>query len=147
MHTVHRCLRCSDDQSGLTDRLDSLFVPGCARQETKRMLRARTVIYPLLLLIVVSGLGYAISTKFAFDARLVRGKGLRLQTSTASTISNTFNLRLVNRTDKAQEYSLSIPTPGDVRLEVLDDSTTTLQPGKNCHGSHQHAFHAQPNAW
>lgn len=130
------CTQCIDacdavmTKVGLPTGLIRYSSQDALAKKPKRMLRARTVIYPLLLLIVVSGLGYAISTKFAFDARLVRGKGLPFTNVDRSTISNTFNLRLVNRTDKAQEYSLSIPTPGDVRLEVLDDSTTTLQPGK-----------------
>ncbi len=97
----------------------------------KRFLRARTLIYPLLLVVVVSGLAYAITTKYGFDARVIRGKGAPFTTVDRGLISNTLNLRLVNRTEIPQTYSLAITTPATVKLEVIDESTLSIASGQS----------------
>ena len=130
------CTQCIDACDAVMDKVGS--PRGLIRYTSQdalakkpiRMLRARTVIYPLLLVIVTSALGYAISTKYGFDARLIRGKGLPFTTQERGVISNSFNLRLVNRTDSAQRYQLTIVEPADVRLEVLDETTVALEPGE-----------------
>jgi polyferredoxin len=97
-------------------------------KKPRRILRARTILYPLLLIIVTSGLAFAISTKYSFDARIVRGKGQPFTNVDRSTISNTLTMRLVNRSVREQHYKLAILSPENVRLEVLDESTITLKP-------------------
>jgi cytochrome c oxidase accessory protein FixG len=99
-------------------------------KKPRRMLRARTIIYPLLLTAVVTGLLFAISTKYGFDARIIRGKGAPFTQVERGVILNTFNLRLVNRTDEPQTYVLSVLTPKTATLDVIDDSTLQLDPGQ-----------------
>ena len=96
----------------------------------RRILRARTLIYPLLLVAVSTGLAFALSTKYGFDARIIRGKGAPFTTVDRGLISNTFNLRLVNRTDAPQTYTITVRQPISVKLEVIDESRLALQPGE-----------------
>lgn len=130
------CTQCIDACDAVMDKVGSprglirYTSQDALAKKPKRMLRARTVIYPVLLLIVTSGLGYAVSTKYGFDARIIRGKGQPYTNVDRSTISNTFNMRLVNRTDTDQRYTLTIKEPADVRLEILDDSTIELKSGE-----------------
>jgi cytochrome c oxidase accessory protein FixG len=130
------CAQCIDACNAVMNKVG--FPQGLIRyssqdalaKKPRRMLRARTIIYPLLLIIVTSGLGFAISTKYGFDARIIRGKGQPFTSVDRNTISNTFNMRLVNRTDAEQHYKLVIVNPTNVRLEVLDESTIKLAPGE-----------------
>ncbi len=100
------------------------------KNKPNRLLRARTLIYPLLLVGVVTGLVLAISSTYGFDARVFRGKGAPFTAVSRGVTSNNFNLRLVNRTDEPQTYSLQILTPETATVEALDADTMTLQPGK-----------------
>ena len=129
------CTQCIDACNAVMDKVG--FPQGLIRYSSQdelakkpfRLLRARTIIYPLLLIVVTSGLAYAISTKYGFDARIIRGKGALFTNLNSRTISNSFNMRLVNRSAVKQKYHLSILQPKGVQLEVLDESTTELEPG------------------
>ena len=128
------CTQCIDACNAVMDKVG--FPQGLIRYTSQdalaknpmRLLRARTILYPLLLIILTSGLGFAISTKYGFDARIIRGKGQPFTNVDRSTISNTFNMRLVNRSDVEQNYKMEIVSPKNVRLEVLDESTIKLAP-------------------
>lgn len=95
----------------------------------RRFLRARTIIYPLVLVVLVSALAFALSTKYGFDARIIRGKGAPF-TTIERTVVNSFNLRLVNRTDEAQRYQLTIQSPTEAELEVIDETGLNLDAGE-----------------
>jgi len=130
------CTQCIDACDAVMDKVG--FPQGLIRYTSQdalakkpmRMLRARTVLYPLILIALTGGLGFAVSTKYGFDARLIRGKGQPFTNVDRGTISNTFNMRLVNRSAHEQHYKLEIQSPENVRLEVLDESTIELEPGE-----------------
>jgi cytochrome c oxidase accessory protein FixG len=127
------CTQCIDacdavmDKVGLPAGLIRYTSQDALANKPRRMLRARTIIYPLLLVGVISGLAYAISTKYGFDARIIRGKGAPFTTVDRGLISNTFNLRLVNRTDSSQHYTLKVVTPESANLEIIDEGTLDLE--------------------
>lgn len=128
------CTQCIDACNAVMDKVG--FPQGLIRYTSQdalakkpiRMVRARTILYPLILVALTSALGFAISTKYSFDARIIRGKGQPFTNVDRQTISNTFNMRLVNRSDVDQQYKLVIKSPENVRLEVLDESTINLKP-------------------
>lgn len=95
-----------------------------------KFLRARTLLYPLILVAVASGLVYAISTKYSFDARIIRGKGAPFTRVERTLVSNSFSLRLVNRSEQTQTYSVSVAEPDGVTVEVIDDAGLTLDAGQ-----------------
>ncbi len=94
-----------------------------------RFLRARTLLYPVLLVGLLTGLALAVSTKYGFDARMIRGKGAPFTLVETGVISNSFNMRLVNRTDSTQRYEFKVLKPEGVEIEIVDDSTTELVAG------------------
>ncbi len=130
------CTQCIDACDAVMDKVGSprglirYSSQDALAKKPMRFLRARTILYPLLLLVVISGLGFAVSTKYGFDARIIRGKGQPFTNVDRGTISNTFNMRLVNRSASEQHYTLKVVSPEDVRLEILDDSTIELEPGE-----------------
>ncbi|MEZ6076289.1 MAG: FixG Ig-like domain-containing protein [Pirellulaceae bacterium] len=73
---------------------------------------------------------YALSARHGFDARVIRGKGAPFTSVDRGLISNTFSMRLVNRTDSPQSYAFEVLTPKTATLDVFDDSQLELQPGE-----------------
>ncbi|SMP54504.1 cytochrome c oxidase accessory protein FixG [Neorhodopirellula lusitana] len=100
-------------------------------KKPKKWLRARTTIYPVILLLVAVGFVFAVMSKVGFDARLLRGKGAPFSMTTKGAVNNSFRLRLVNRTDSEQTYSLSVVNPEGVTLEVIQKDMLTLPSGGN----------------
>ena len=74
-------------------------------------LRVRTLLYPLLLGVIGIAFIAVLSTKYAFDARLIRGAGNPFHRAADATIVNNFRLRLTNRTDDPRQYEFSVVKP------------------------------------
>jgi cytochrome c oxidase accessory protein FixG len=129
------CTQCIDacdavmDKVGLPRGLIRYSSEDALAKKPRKLLRARTIIYPLLLLGVMTGLGWAITTKYGFDARIIRGKGAPFTTVDRGLISNTFNMRLVNRTDTPQTYTFEVVSPTSAKLEIIDAERLVLEPG------------------
>ncbi|MCC9600597.1 cytochrome c oxidase accessory protein CcoG [Stieleria sp. JC731] len=99
--------------------------------KVRRMFRARTIIYPLILLGLLTGLVFAISSKSGFDSRIIRQGGAPFTLLQSLDVSNQFRLRLVNRTDETQSYSLSAAPELGLGFEVMDPDKMTLEAGES----------------
>lgn len=100
------------------------------------LLRPRTVIYSTAVTILVGLFIFILSFKFAFDARILRQQGSPFTVRQDRMVQNNFRLRLVNRSQGEQQYSLSLADnemqvnwsggesiilkPGDTRLVPID---------------------------
>lgn len=133
------CINCTQCIDACDDVMDKVGYPrGLIRYTSEdalehkppRLLRARTIAYGLILTVVLAGIGYALSLQGGFDARVIRGKGAPFTSVSRGLISNTFYMRLVNRTDKPQSYIFDILSPEGAELEVIDESRLQLQPGQ-----------------
>ena len=128
------CTQCIDACDSVMDRVG--YPRGLIRYTSqdalagkqRQFLRARTIIYPVVLVLIAAGLAFAISTKYGFDARIIRGKGAPF-TTIERTVLNAFTLRLVNRTKTAQQYDLEIESPHPAELEIIEPSGLHLEPG------------------
>jgi len=92
-----------------------------------KVFRLRTVAYPLLLLAVGIGFLAVLSTKYAFDARLIRGKGMPFTRQDQGTISNQFRLRLVNRTNDTRTYTVEMIDPVSATIHEIEAEKTQLE--------------------
>jgi polyferredoxin len=99
-------------------------------RKPNKLIRGRTIVYPLILVGVLSAFGLAIRSKSSFDARLIRGRGAPFTVMQSREVMNSFNMRLVNRTQQPQTYTIDVISPADAKLEIVDDEGLTLQPGK-----------------
>ncbi|MEL6106785.1 MAG: cytochrome c oxidase accessory protein CcoG [Planctomycetota bacterium] len=94
-----------------------------------RLVRARTVLYPLVLCVALIGLGLAVASKSGFDARVIRGRGVPFSISEDQRVLNSFSIRLVNRSGSPQTYQLSIEHPS-FTVNVVDESDLSLKDGE-----------------
>jgi cytochrome c oxidase accessory protein FixG len=133
------CINCTQCIDACDDVMDKVGRPrGLIRYSSqdsiagkaKRFLRARTLVYPLILLGLMGGLVFAISFKSGLDARVIRNQGAPYTVFPDGTASNGFRVRLVNRTGEPQQYSIEIDDEA-VNVEVLDESKLRLEGGES----------------
>jgi cytochrome c oxidase accessory protein FixG len=129
------CVNCTQCIDACNDVMDRVGRPqGLIRYSSQdalagkpvRLLRVRTVAYPLLLTAVVIGFFVVLSTKYAFDARLTRGRGNPFQQAPNGMITNNFNVRLTNRTETPRSYTIKVIEPGDAQVQASSNSTAEL---------------------
>lgn len=90
--------------------------------------RPRTILYPTILCALAVGFIAVASTKYAFDARIIRGKGAPFTLHSNRQVTNSFHLRLVNRSADTAQYRIEVSNP-DATLEVIDDEKLSLEEG------------------
>ncbi len=130
------CVNCTQCIDACNDVMDRVGKPqGLVRYSSQdsldgkqhRMLRLRTVAYPMLLVAVAVAFLAVLTTKFAFDAQIARGRGNPFQQISPGVITNNFSLRLTNRTDESREYRITISEPVGATLLGLADKPLRVE--------------------
>ena len=93
-----------------------------------RLVRARTIIYPIVIGVALTLFLIVLSTKFSFDARVIRARGAPFTVFQDRHIQNNFRLRLVNRSQTEQNYSLRT-TDDNIVAKWSGGSDIKLAPG------------------
>lgn len=127
------CTQCIDACNNVMDRVGS--PRGLIRYTSQdalagkppRLLRIRTMAYPLLLVGVAVAFVVVLSSKYAFDAKLMRGRGNPFQRTTAGDFTNNFNVRLTNRTEELRTYAIEVIEPADARLGASSSEPVELK--------------------
>jgi cytochrome c oxidase accessory protein FixG len=130
------CTQCIDACDSVMERVG--LPPGLIRfssqdaidRKPRKIARARTIIYPMILTGVLVGFVLAINSKAGFDARLLRGKGAPFSIVNGGLVSNSFRMRLLNRTSQPQLYTMEAVAPAGLALEVIDPEALSIDPGK-----------------
>ncbi|MBX3420735.1 MAG: cytochrome c oxidase accessory protein CcoG [Pirellulaceae bacterium] len=92
----------------------------------RRVVRARTIIYPVLLVAVIAGFVVALGMTSGFTANVLRGKGNPFSLTQDGMIMNRFSLRLTNRTQLDQQYSVIPVSPAEMVVGTVDDDQLTI---------------------
>ena len=92
--------------------------------------RPRTLIYPLLVLVTSTLFLALLSTKFAFDARVLSSPGAPYAINSARMLQNNFRVRLRNRTDKTETYAIRMFGPASASVQWSDEAPT-LKPNES----------------
>ncbi len=129
------CTQCIDACNNVMDRVGS--PRGLIRYSSQdalagkppKLLRLRTIAYPLLLTAVAIGFLTVLSTKFAFDASVLRGRGNPFEQAAGGIITNNFLLRLRNRTDDERTYQIEVLEPANAELADAEGGTVRLPGG------------------
>ena len=74
-------------------------------------LRARTLIYPMLILTTATLFLVMLSTKFSFDAKIIPSPGVPYTVLASRTLQNNFRVRLTNRTSIMEKYTIEMLEP------------------------------------
>ena len=92
-----------------------------------KLFRLRTIAYPALLLLVGGAFLTVLSTKYAFDARLIRGKGSPFHRHNDGMVSNQFRLRLVNRSSEPHVYTITVAKPETAKIREIEIEQPQLE--------------------
>lgn len=93
--------------------------------EPRRFLRPRIVVYPLILLVLITGFIITLLTRTPVNATILRSRGATFIELPDGSIGNNARLKLVNRLDEPIELHV---TPQDSTLLKIDSTTLTLNP-------------------
>jgi len=72
-----------------------------------RILRARIIIYSLLLITILSGVVYSIETRDPVELNILRDRNTLYRENVDGSISNSYTLKIINREQKDRQYQLS----------------------------------------
>jgi cytochrome c oxidase accessory protein FixG len=134
------CINCTQCIDACDDVMTKVGLPtGLIRYTSQdelagkpsRLLRARTIVYPLALAVAVIGFLFVLSGKYAFDARILRAAGSPFSINANGNVRNNMRLRLVNRDDRPQSYTVDSVSPGDMQVTVIDRDSLNLQVGES----------------
>ena len=133
------CIHCAQCIDACNQVMQTIGKPsGLIRYSTQNelegkpasIIRPRTVIYPAIVLIA-AGLFLAIlSTKFAFDARVMGVPGAPFSVGSDRQVQNNFQVRLVNRSQLEQDYSVNV-SDEDVVAKWSSGDNIRLTPGQS----------------
>lgn len=135
MECIH-CTQCIDACDAVMGRIGK--PEGLIRYSSQDALsgkkhtwiRARTLIYPALALVTSSLFLMLLTTKFAFDARILSTPGAPYSVTSTRDLQNNFRLRLRNRSNQEETYSIQILTPVGASVR-WSDTAPTLKPNES----------------
>jgi cytochrome c oxidase accessory protein FixG len=97
--------------------------------EKTRLLRARTLLYPILVCVALSLFFVVLSGKGRMDVTILRGLGTPFTATDAGDITNRAKIKIVNRTDQVRTYTLRADGTPDLRL-LTDSNPITIAAGE-----------------
>lgn len=135
MECIH-CTQCIDACDAVMGRIGK--PEGLIRYSSQDALsgkkhtwiRARTLIYPTLALVTSSLFLMLLTTKFAFDARILSTPGAPYSVTSTRDLQNNFRLRLRNRSNQEETYSIQMLMPGGASVR-WSDVAPTLKPNES----------------
>ncbi len=95
--------------------------------EKRRLLRPRTVIYPVLLAAVATAFLVLLVSRAPADVTVLRGLGKPFTEMPEDRIGNQVRIKIVNRTDATADYAVSVADP-EVKIEA-ETSPIRIEPG------------------
>lgn len=95
---------------------------------TARLIRPRVIIYPVILLVLISAFVTVLLNKRDAEFFVIRERGLPFQTMSSGEIANQLRLRITNRTDKPAVYTVELLDQAGLRLQV-ENNPIAVEPG------------------
>jgi polyferredoxin len=120
----YECIACGACVDACDDVMGKLGYPrGLIRYTTQnaldgkvtRVLRPRILLYGGLLLALLAGFAFGVAGRSPLIAEVLRDRNA-LYRETATGIENGYTLKLVNKTDRAQRYSIALQATSDLQM-------------------------------
>lgn len=97
--------------------------------EAKKRFRPRLVVYPAILSIMVGGFMFTLLTRAPVEFRVQRARGVPYVVGDDGKVSNTVQIKLINRQDEPSAYRVSVAEPAGFSIE-LSENPVRLSPGQ-----------------
>ena len=124
------CALCIDACDEIMDKMN--YPRGLIRYTTEnelegkpsKFLRPRTFGYGLALVLMIGSIAYTISTRAPAELDVERDRGALFKFNGAGRVENTYTLRIANKTEVPQTFSISVS--GMESIRVLTDTSVTV---------------------
>ena len=130
------CTQCIDACNSVMEKIgrapDLIHYSSQSRDEGKtgKLLRARTLAYPVLISgIAVAFIAVFLATK-SFDAVVIREVGIPHTLTEEGLVRNNLKLKITNRTDDEMTFTIVLVSPEGAAVE-LRESESAIQPRQN----------------
>lgn len=120
------CAACIDVCDDVMDKMD--YPSGLIKYTTEnsldgkptKILRARVIIYTLLLISILSGVIYSIETRDSVALNILRDRNTLYRENYDGTISNSYTIKILNMDLIDHRYKLKISGIDDIELSIID---------------------------
>ncbi|MFO1062350.1 MAG: cytochrome c oxidase accessory protein CcoG [Pirellulales bacterium] len=132
------CIHCAQCIDACHDVMTKLHMPtGLIRYSNQdavagvpgKLLRARLVIYPLVLIVALTAFTVIFVMKKDFDAKLFRILGNSYSVGASGLIDNSLKLSLTNRTDVPHSYEMTVLKPEGGAIRPIESPDIKLEGG------------------
>ncbi len=89
-----------------------------------RVFRLRTIIYLIILLSLVGGFLISVGSRTPVAMDILRDRNALYRVVNETTIENVYNLKVMNKSEKPQEYRLTAEGIRDIKIELMHDIIT-----------------------
>ena len=93
----------------------------------RRILRVRTLLYGSLLAILLGAFVWGIAHRSAVIVEILRDRNALYREAPNGDIENSYTVKLVNKTDNAQRYTLALPA--DAAATIIGNTVVDVAPG------------------
>ncbi len=129
------CTQCIDACDRVMQRLN--MKPGLIRFSSQariegqqgRLLRPRIILYPAVMLVLLSTLVVTLANQQAAHVTLLRGPGMPFHEIGDGQISNQLRIKIRNRSGQQAQYHIEIMGDGPARL-VIEDNPMVIEDGQ-----------------
>lgn len=132
------CVACAQCIDACDDIMDRMKRPrGLIRYSSQdamdgkpvRMLRPRVILYPLAILVLLTGVAFFLATKPTADIEVLRTLGRPFSVMADATIDNPLRVKITNRTDDPRTYRFAMPAVAGAHIDSTN-TAVTLGPGE-----------------
>ena len=93
-----------------------------------RVMRPRILVYTGILMLIATALVVSLSLRSPMKVDIIRDRGVMSRIVAGNKIENTYLVRIMNTTENAQTYNISVE--GVTGAEVVEGSTVTIGPAQ-----------------
>jgi cytochrome c oxidase accessory protein FixG len=129
------CTQCIDSCDAVMDRLNRprglirYTSQAAIGGERRRLIRPRVVIYPAILLAVVTAFSIVLATRGPADVTVMRGVGGPFVELPGGDIGNPVKIKVVNRSDRLSSFTITLSGAKDLRFSV-EENPVRVPPGQ-----------------
>ena len=134
MECVH-CTQCIDACDAVMEKLGRprglirYASQASLAGEKSKGVRARVVVYPAILLLVVSAFVGTLVMRAPVEVKVMRARGVPYNVMADGRVGNSVQVSLINRLNERAEYRVSVTSPAGLGVE-MDENPVVLEAGQ-----------------
>jgi len=131
------CAQCIDacdavmDKIGRPRGLIRYSSQAAIEGEKPRLIRPRVIVYPLILIALVTAFVVTLAGKQEADVSVFRGFGAPYAMLDTGEIANQVRVKIVNRSRETETYAIAALGAENLRLIPPEDASVTIEPGES----------------